>query len=80
MKSFSGAKTRYIQDYVKPTLRENLDQIIVYVGTIDFASNKRQINVVSKLQRQLLTSPLLQIHMMPEANLGLLQHRRWSAL
>ena len=37
VKSFSGGKTR---DYVKPTLRENLGQIIVHVGTNDLASNK----------------------------------------
>ena len=41
MKSFSGAKTRDMQDYVKPTLLENPDQIIVHIGTNDLASNKR---------------------------------------
>ena len=41
MKSFSGAKTRDMQDYVKPTFRENPDQIIVHVVTNDLASNKR---------------------------------------
>ena len=41
MKSFSGAKIRDMQDYVKPTLRENPDQIIVHVETNDLASNKR---------------------------------------
>ena len=30
-----------MQDYVKPTLRENPNQIIVHVGTNDLASNKR---------------------------------------
>ena len=40
VKSFSGAKIKDMQDYVKPTLRENPDQIIVHVGTNDLASNK----------------------------------------
>ena len=35
VKSFSGAKIKDMQDYVKPTLRENPDQIIVHVGTND---------------------------------------------
>ena len=37
VKSFSGAKIRDMQDYVKPTSRENPDQIIVHVGTNDLA-------------------------------------------
>ena len=41
VKSFSGAKIRDMQDYVKPTIRESPDQIIVHVGTNDLASNKR---------------------------------------
>ena len=40
VKSFSGAKIRDMQDYVKPTLRENPDQIIAHVETNDLASNK----------------------------------------
>ena len=30
-----------MQDYVKPTLRQNPDQIIVHVGANDVPSNKR---------------------------------------
>ena len=41
VKSFSGTKIRRMQDYIKPTLRENPDQTIAYVGTNDLASNKR---------------------------------------
>ena len=37
MKFFSGTKIRDMQDYVKPTLQENPDQIIVHVGTNDLA-------------------------------------------
>ena len=40
MKSFSGGKITRMKDYVKPALRENPDQIIVYVGTNNLASNK----------------------------------------
>ena len=45
VKSFSGAKIRDMQEYVKPTLQENPDQIIIHVGT-----NLASINVQSKLQ------------------------------
>ena len=38
--SFSGAKIRDMQDYVKPALPENPDQIIVHVGTNDLVSKK----------------------------------------
>ena len=41
MKSFSGAKIKDMQGYVKPTLRENPHQIIVHIGTHDLESNKR---------------------------------------
>ena len=37
VKSFSGAKIRDMQDCVKPTSRENPDQIIVHVGTNNLA-------------------------------------------
>ena len=40
VESFSGAKIRDMQDYVKPTFQENLHQIIVHVGTNHLASNK----------------------------------------
>ena len=30
-----------MQDYLKPTIRENPNQVIVHVGTYDLASNKR---------------------------------------
>ena len=49
MKSFSGAKIRDMQDYVKPTLRENPDQIIVHVGTNDLASNKRPEQIAESI-------------------------------
>ena len=41
LKSFSGAKVRVMQDYIKPALRQNPDQIIVHVGTNDLVSSKR---------------------------------------
>ena len=49
VKSFSGAKIRDMQDYVKPTLRENPDQIIVHVGTNDLASNKRPEQIAESI-------------------------------
>ena len=47
--SFSGAEIRDMQDYVKPTLRENPDQIIVHVGTNDLASNKRPKHIAKSI-------------------------------
>ena len=38
-----------MQDYVKPTLRENPDQIIVHVGTNDLASNKRPEQIAESI-------------------------------
>ena len=49
VKSFSGAKIRDMQDYVKPTLRDNPDQIIVHVGTNDLASNKRPEQIAESI-------------------------------
>ena len=48
VKSSSDAKIRDMQDYVKPNLRENPDQIIVYVVAKDLAS--AHLNVLRKLQ------------------------------
>ena len=45
MKSFSGAKISDMQDYVKPTLRENPDQTIVH----DLASNNRPKQIVESI-------------------------------
>ena len=39
MKDFPGSGVRCIQDYVRPTLRENPDHIIIHIGTNDLASN-----------------------------------------
>ena len=49
VKSFSGAKIRDMQDYVKPTIREKPDQIIVHVGTNDLASNKRPEQIAESI-------------------------------
>ena len=39
MKDFPGARVRCMQDYVRPTLRENPDHVIIHIGTNDLASN-----------------------------------------
>ena len=36
---FYGARVLCLQDYVRPTLRENPDHIIIHIGTNDLASN-----------------------------------------
>ena len=40
VKSFSGAKVTFMEDYVKPTLREMPTHIILHVGTNDIPTKK----------------------------------------
>ena len=40
VKTFSGAKTACMHDYVKPSVRNSLDRFILHVGTNDLSSNK----------------------------------------
>ena len=49
VKSFLGAKIRDMQDYVKPALRENPNQIIIHVGTNDLTSNKRPEQIAESI-------------------------------
>ena len=39
VKDFRGARVLCMQDYVRPTLRENPGHIIIHIGTNDLASN-----------------------------------------
>ena len=39
-KSFSGAKTTYMNDYVKPSVRSSSDHFILHLGTNDLSSDK----------------------------------------
>ena len=39
VKDFPGASARCMQDFARPTLRENYDHIIIDVGTNDLALN-----------------------------------------
>ena len=40
VKTFSGAKTTCMHDYVKPSVRSSPDHFILHVGTNDLSSNK----------------------------------------
>ena len=40
MKQFSGAKTKCMKDYMKPSLRENPDHFILNLGTNDLNTEK----------------------------------------
>ena len=40
VKTFSGAKTTCMNDYVKPSLRSSPDHFILYVGTNDLFLDK----------------------------------------
>ena len=57
VKDFAGARIRCVQDYVRPTLREICDHIIIYVGTNDLASNTPAEKVL-----KLIIDLLNQIH------------------
>ena len=39
VKDFPGARVRCTQDYVRPTIRENPDHIILHLGTNDLTTN-----------------------------------------
>ena len=39
VKDFPGARVRCMQDYVRPTIRENPDHVIIHVGTNDLTTN-----------------------------------------
>ena len=49
VKPLSGAKIRDMQDYVKPALQENPDQIVVHFGINDLASNKRPEQIAESI-------------------------------
>ena len=40
VKQFSGARTKCMKDYTKPSLRENPDHFILHVGTNDFNTER----------------------------------------
>ena len=40
VKTFSGAKTTFMHDYVKPSVRSSPDHFILHVGTNDLSSDK----------------------------------------
>ena len=47
MKQFSGAKTKCMKDYMKPSLRENPDHFILNVGTNDL-NTERSPELIAK--------------------------------
>ena len=38
MKSFSGATVKQVSTYIKPTIEEKPDSVILHIGTDDFKS------------------------------------------
>ena len=40
VKTFSGAKTTFMHDYVKPSVKSSPDHFILHVGTNDLSSDK----------------------------------------
>ena len=47
VKQFSGAKTKYMKGYMKPSLQENPDHFILYVGTNDL-NTERSAKLIAK--------------------------------
>ena len=43
----AGAKVRFMEDHIRPTLREKLNHIVLHVGTNDLVSD-RQPNLIAK--------------------------------
>ena len=49
VKDFPGARVRCMQDYLRPTIRENPDHIILHIGTNDLATNIPPEKVVGSI-------------------------------
>ena len=47
VKQFSGVKTKCMEDYMKPSLRENPDHFILHIGTNDL-STERSPELIAK--------------------------------
>ena len=55
MKQFSEARAKYMKDYMKPSLRENLDHFILHVDTNDL-STERSPKIIAKSIANLATA------------------------
>ena len=49
VKRFSGAKIKCLEDYARPTIRTNPDQIVIYDGTSDLSSKKESAEISSAI-------------------------------
>jgi len=49
VKSFSGATTKDMMDYIKPIVRRNPDHIVVHVGTNDLSSSADETTVANNI-------------------------------
>ena len=47
VKQFSGARTKYMKDYMKPSLRENPDYFILHAG-INHLNTNRSLELIAK--------------------------------
>ena len=54
VKHFSGARTKCMKDYLKPSLREDPDHFILHVGTNDLIT-KRSLELIPKSTVDLAT-------------------------
>ena len=49
MKNFLGARVKCMQDYVKPSLRENPHYLIIHVGTNDISTNNQTEQIAKSI-------------------------------
>ena len=49
VKTFSGATVSYMEDYVKPSLRNPPDHFILHVGTNDLSSEKSSMEIAKSM-------------------------------
>ena len=49
VKTFSGAKTTFMNDYVKPLIRSSPDHFILHIGTNDLSSDKSSEEIAKSI-------------------------------
>ena len=49
VKNFRSTRDKCMQDYAKPSLRENLHHLLIYVGANDISTNKQQEQIAKSI-------------------------------
>ena len=62
VKSFSGARIEYVEDYLKPSLRKEPDEIILHIGTNNIRDESARdvargiVNLITQVQQDSATT------------------------